>query len=110
MARHTVADLTQIFNTPPILDGTNRLPLEKLADFRKALREQGVFLKDDAAATEKLTRLRALYEPHVRALAEALVLTLPPFRAEKERKDNWQTTAWQKIEGSDALTITGEHF
>jgi hypothetical protein len=110
MARHTLVDLTQIFNTPPIHDGTDRLPLNKLADFRKALREQGVILKDDAAATEKLTRVRALYEPHAKALAKALVLTLPPFRAEKERKDNWQTTAWQKIEGSDALTITEEHF
>ena len=110
MARHTVVDLTQIYNTPPILDGSDRLPPEKLAAFRKALREQGVILKDDAEATEKVTRLRALYEPHAKALAERLVLTLPPFRAEKERKDNWQTSAWKKIEGSDAMTITEEHF
>jgi len=112
MARHTVVDLTQIFNTPPILDGKNndRLPPEKLAAFRKALRDQGVALRDDAEATEKLTRLRALYEPHARALAKFFVLTLPPFRAEKERKDNWQTSAWKKIEGSNTLMITEEHF
>ncbi|PYY11138.1 MAG: two pore domain potassium channel family protein, partial [Acidobacteria bacterium] len=100
MARHTVVDLTQIFNTPPIPDGTDRLPPEKLAGLRKALREQGVELREDAEATEKLTRLRALYEPHAKALAKFLVLTMPPFRAEKERKDNWQTSAWKKIEGS----------
>ncbi|PYY18901.1 MAG: two pore domain potassium channel family protein [Acidobacteria bacterium] len=110
MARHTVVDLTQIFNTPPIPDGTDRLPPEKLAGLRKALREQGVELREDAEATEKLTRLRALYEPHAKALAKFLVLTMPPFRAEKERKDNWQTSAWKKIEGSDAMMITEEHF
>ena len=110
MARHTVVDLTQIFNTPPIPDGTDRLPLEKLSAFRTALREQGVVLKEDAEATEKLMRLRAGYEPHAKALARYLVLTLPPFRAEKERKDNWQTSVWKKIEGSDAMMIAEEHF
>jgi len=110
MARHTVVDLTQIYKTPPIPDGSDRLPLEKLAAFRKALRDQGVVLREDGEATEKLTRLRALYEPHAKALARFLVLTLPPFRAEKERKDNWQTSAWKKIEGSDAMMITEEHF
>ena len=112
MARHTVVDLTQIFNTPPIPDGrdNDRLSPEKLSAFRKALREQGVALKEDAEATEKLTRLRAAYEPHARALAKFLVLTLPPFQSEKERKDNWQTSAWKKIEGSEAMMITEEHF
>ena len=110
MARHAVVDLTQIYKTPPIPDGADRLPPEKLASFRKALRDQGVVLREDAEATEKLKRLRALYEPHAKALAKLLVLTLPPFRAEKERKDNWQTSAWKKIEGSDAMMITEEHF
>ena len=110
MARHTVVDLTQIYNTPPNPDGKDRLPPEKLTAFRQALREQGVILKEDAEATEKLTRLRAAYEPHAKALAKMLVLTLPPFKPEKERKDNWQTSAWKKIEGSDAMTITEEHF
>jgi len=110
MARHAVVDLTQIFNTPPIPDGRDRLSPEKLNAFRKALREQGVILKEDAEATEKLTRLRAGYEPHAKALAKFLVLTLPPFKSEKERKDNWQTSAWKKIEGSDAMMIAEEHF
>src|SRR5579859_6968761 len=110
MARHAVVDLTQIYNTPPIPGGRDWLPPEKLTDFRKALQDQGVVLKDDAEATEKLTRLRATYEPHAKALAKMLVLTLPPFKPEKERKDNWQTSAWKKIEGSDAMTITEEHF
>lgn len=110
MARHAVVDLTQIFNTPPILDSHDRLPPEKLIGFRNALREQGVILKDDPSATDELTRLRRAYEPHAKALAARLVLTLPPFQAEKPRKDNWQTSAWKKLEGSETLTITEGHF
>jgi hypothetical protein len=110
MARHAVVDLTQIFNTPPVFDSHDRLSLERLAEFRKALREQGVVLKDDASATDELTKLRKAYEPHAKALATRLVLTLPPFQAEKAHKDNWQTSAWKKLEGSEILTITEEHF
>src|SRR2546423_145527 len=35
MARHAIVDLTQIFHTPPILEGPDRLPTEKLTTFRK---------------------------------------------------------------------------
>jgi hypothetical protein len=110
MARHAIVDLTQIFNTPPIVDGNERLSTDELRALRQSLREDGVFLREDAEATEKLTRLRASYEPHARALANFLVLTLPPFRRDQTRKDNWQTSAWKKAEGSDVLTITEEHF
>jgi hypothetical protein len=110
MARHAIVDLTQIFNTPPIIDGNDRLSTDELRALRQSLREDGVFLREDAEATEKLALLRASYEPHARALANFLVLTLPPFRRDKTRKDNWQTSAWKKSEGSDVLTITEEHF
>jgi hypothetical protein len=110
MARHAIVDLTQIFNTPPIVDGNERLSTDELRALRQSLREDGVFLREDVEATEKLTRLRASYEPHARALANFLVLTLPPFRRDQTRKDNWQTSAWKKAEGSDVLTITEEHF
>jgi hypothetical protein len=110
MARHAIVDLTQIFNTPPIIEGNDRLSTDDLRALRQSLREDGVFLREDAEATEKLALLRASYEPHARALANFLVLTLPPFRRDKTRKDNWQTSAWKKSEGSDVLTITEEHF
>lgn len=110
MARHAVVDLTQIFNTPPIFDREDRLPPEKLIEFRKALREQGVILKDDVSATAELTRLRHAYEPYAKALATRLLLTLPPFKPEKLRKDNWQTSAWKKLEGSQEVTMGDVHF
>jgi len=110
MARHAIVDLTQIFNTPPIVDVNDRLSTEQLRAFRESLKEDGVLLREDAEATDKLARLRASYEPHARALANFLVLTLPPFRQDKARKDNWQTSAWKKSEGSDVMTITQDHF
>jgi|SRR3954464_5712232 hypothetical protein len=110
MARHAIVDLTQIFDTPPILEGPDRLPTEKLTTFRKSLRQEGVILREDAAGDAELKRLRDAYEPHAKALASFLVLTLPPFQPEKPRKDNWQTSAWKQMEGSAAMTITEEHF
>jgi len=110
MARHAVVDLTQIFNTPPIFDSNDRLSPERLMEFRKALREQGVILRDDASATYELTKLRKAYEPHAKALAAWLVLTLPPFQSERPHKDNWQTSAWKKLEGSEVVTMTDGHF
>src|SRR4051812_7412739 len=83
MARHAIVDLTQIFNTPPIVDVNDRLSTEQLRAFRESLKEDGVLLREDAEATDKLARLRASYEPHARALANFLVLTLPPFRQDK---------------------------
>jgi hypothetical protein len=110
MARHAIVDLTQIFNTPPLIEAADRLPPEQLDDLRRSLAKDGIILNDDSAATEKLKRLRSSYEPHVRALADYLVLKLPPFRSDEHRKDNWQTSAWKKLEGSATMTITEEHF
>ena len=110
MARHAVVDLTQIFNTPPVRDGADRLSIEKLDAFRESLRLQGVVLREDTDANKELTRLRETYEPHAKALAKFLLLTLPPFRPDKPRKDNWQTSAWKQMDGSAAMTITEDHF
>jgi hypothetical protein len=110
MARHAVVDLTQILNTPPIFEGEDRLTVQKLNEFRDALREFGVVLNQDSTAYEELRRLRLAYEPHAKALAKFLVLTLPPFKSEKPRKDNWQTSAWKKVEGSATLSVAEGHF
>lgn len=110
MARHTLVDLTQVFNTPPIIDGEDRLSDEKLEILRRSLREQGVVVRQDPEATDQLKRLRIKYEPHAKAIADFLLLKLPPFQSEKPRKDNWQTSAWKKLEGSAELTIGEQHF
>ena len=37
-----------------------------------------------------------MYEPFVSALAEFLLMNLPPFVREQGVVDNWQTTAWTR--------------
>jgi hypothetical protein len=40
------------------------------------------------------------YEPYVNALAEFLLMDLPPWFAGPGAKDNWETTAWSEEGGS----------
>ncbi len=79
--------------TPVPASGVERLASEQLRDLRLKLREAGVNLDNQAAAEEKLRELRGMYEPFVQALAERLLLTLPPFVALQETPDNWQRSA-----------------
>jgi hypothetical protein len=45
-----------------------------------------------------------MYEPYVNSLAGYLLVQLPSWFRERETKDNWQTSAWERQLPSD------EHF
>ncbi|HEX4998152.1 MAG TPA: potassium channel family protein [Terriglobia bacterium] len=92
MARHTVVDLSQVFNTKPNLESEARLSDADLVRLHDALRASG--LEPDDKDGQRLARLRRLYEPYVMALAEHLRMELPPWIVTGSQKDNWQTTAW----------------
>ena len=94
MAQHAVIDLALIFNIPPEMPKTDRLPPEDLARLRAVLKSAEIPLRDGAATDQDLIRLRSEYEPYVFGLAARLFLTLPPWMATDESKDNWQTSAW----------------
>lgn len=94
MARHAIVDLALVFNAPPLPPETDRLPPEDLASVRLLLAEGGLILKDDALTLARLTALREQYEPFVNALAQRMVLSLPPWLPESDSADNWQTSAW----------------
>ncbi len=96
MARHAAVDLALVFLARPLAPDPDRLPPERLARLRAALREAGLALRDDRAADDRLTELRALYEPFVNALARQLLFDLPPVWADTEPVDNWQTSAWMR--------------
>jgi hypothetical protein len=96
MARHAVADLSQVFNTPPRVPKPDRLPAADLARLRKSLAAAGIVLRDGAAADEKLAELRRMYEPYVYALADYLFITLPHWILLADAADNWQTSAWER--------------
>ena len=99
ICRHTVVDLTQLFNLRPHRGQADRLPAGDLQRLRTALAQADVKLRDDEAAAAKLVKLREMYEPYLRALSDFLYLELPPWILAKEITDNWRTSAWGRITG-----------
>lgn len=97
IARHAVVDLAAVFNTRPHHPLHDRLPADELARMRETLRASGIILKEGDAATEKLIKLRNMYEPYVNALSKFLLLPLPAWEASAKIADNWQTSKWERI-------------
>jgi hypothetical protein len=113
IARHAVADLSQVFNAAPKPLPIDRLPADTLGKLRAKLAEHGTVLLATPEAERKLHELRQMYEPYVNALAHHLSQTLPPWIPEKKGKDNWQTTAWAKTSaenGKEAISLLDDHF
>lgn len=96
MARHTVVDLSQVFNTQPDFQSVNRLSDTDLHHLHMALRAAGLDPEDPEG--QRLVHLRRMYEPYVIALARYLQMDLPSWIPGSLQKDNWQTTAWEKDE------------
>lgn len=59
--------------------------------------DSGVELREGDDADRKLAELRSLYEPFVNALAEFLLIPIPPWVVSADALDNWQTSAWGMI-------------
>ncbi len=99
IARHAVADLSQVFGTAPAALPHDRLPPEELRRIRDILAQHGMKLHDSEEADRRLLELRRMYEPYIYALAAYLNQSLPPWIPQKKGKDNWQTTAWGQSTG-----------
>ena len=97
MARHAVIDLAQVFNTSPRPPTPDRLMPDESAQLRRILAAAGVTLSVGLTADEKLSELRQLYEPYVKALSDYLLMTIPAWIPPSEVHDNWQTSAWGRI-------------
>lgn len=115
IARHAIADLAQIFKTPPRLPAVDRLPPAQMMRLRELLAASGVTVRDGLTADKRLAELRQMYEPYANALAEYLLMSLPPWLPAAEAFDSWQTSAWERISPgrltSPALgTRAKEHF
>ncbi len=94
IARHAAVDLAQIYGTPPIDPKLSRLSTADFASMRNALAEVGLVLDHGEDAEERLYNIRRSYEPFVNALADHLLLTLPPWISTIKTVDDWQTSAW----------------
>jgi hypothetical protein len=106
IARHAVVDLAQVFSTPPEMGGEDRLPADVLVRLRAELAAAGVVLEQGAEVDARLADLRRMYEPYAVALARHLVQPLPAWHYEKRKRDNWQTSAWDKT----SAAWMDEHF
>ena len=94
IARHAAVDLAQIFGTPPMNTRLNRLSPEDFARMRDALAEVGLNLQHEEDAEKRLYEIRLIYEPFVNALADHLLVNLPPWVSATRTVDDWQTSAW----------------
>jgi hypothetical protein len=105
VARHAVVDLAQVFNTPPITTGGNRLSPAEFARLRDVLAASGILLNEELATEQKLADLRETYEPFVSALAQFLLVSLPPWITPESNLDDWQTSAWDDLLPSTRRTL-----
>jgi len=72
----------------------NRLSPEDFARMRDALAEVGLNLQHEEDAEKRLYEIRLIYEPFVNALADHLLVNLPPWILATRTVDDWQTSAW----------------
>jgi hypothetical protein len=96
MARHAAVDLAQILNTPPAAPDAERLPAADFERLQCLLGKEGLDLTREPELIAKMAELRAMYEPFVNALANRLLLRLPPW-LHGGKMDNWRTSAWGRI-------------
>jgi hypothetical protein len=114
MARHAAVDLAQVVNATYDPHRPARTAPEELEKLRGMLAEAGMRLKQDEAADQKLLKLRSLYEPYCDALADRLLLSVPPWLRKEEKKDNWQSGPWDRVIQAkglgEAVRVIDEHF
>jgi hypothetical protein len=95
IARHAVADLSYSFHVEPTPPAVERLPRADLEELLNQLEDVGMRPAADLATVEqRMSRMRALYEPYVNALGARLDLALPQWLGPESPTDNWRTTEW----------------
>jgi hypothetical protein len=93
MARHAAVDLSRVFYLEPRAPSADRLPARDLGPLLEGLGATGLSWRPAAEVDERLRRLRSMYEPHMNALAEFLLMSLPTWAAAKGAQDNWESMA-----------------
>ncbi len=92
MARHTIVDLALVFNIVPEPGGETRITPEQWTNVQQVLRSAGIPLA--TSSDQRLSEIRAQYEPYIVGMANRLRQDLPPFAEEHASKDNWESTEW----------------
>jgi hypothetical protein len=94
LARHAAVDLAQVYGTPPTNPKLSRLSTDDYTRMRDSLAEVGLVFHHEEDAEQRLYNTRRYYEPFVNAIAEHLLLDLPPWILTTKTVDDWQTSAW----------------
>jgi hypothetical protein len=102
MARHAAADLSHILGTRLQAADPGRLSAANLAQLRALLAEAGIPLREGPEADKMLAHLQQMYEPFVSALADRLLMPLPPWVPPSGVTDIWKVTAW----GRESWSVT----
>jgi hypothetical protein len=108
MSRHALVDLGHVFHVEQSakqMEQTtaNRLPPDAFANLCENLSGLHLRLCGDPASMQRLTAIRALYEPHALALADYLKMTLPVWVAEPKKADTWKTVAGLRRGGDSGV-------
>ena len=97
MARHAAADLSHMLGMWPQSAAPGRLSAADLTHLRAVLAQAGIPLREGPEADRMLTHLRQMYEPFVSALADRLLMPLPPWLPPPGARDVWKVTAWGPV-------------
>ena len=108
MARHAVVDISLVFGRPPVKPKRDRLTPEELAWLRTTLASAGLPLREGDEGGNDLTELRQMYEPYVNALSHHFLLAVPPWVPEPNKRDNWETSAWERGKRPQGAEQQGE--
>ncbi len=91
MGRMVIVEMARSFGVSPSrYDGGDRLGNDGYRQLIDSLTEAGLRWTDATNAQDTLAALRATYEPLLDALANRLLLTLPPWLSAGTGPDNWQ--------------------
>jgi hypothetical protein len=101
MIRHTLVDLSQIFNCPPLRTATSRLTPSDLEKIVSLLAPTDLELFPIDILEKNLSDLRQMYEPYVHSLAEHLHVTLPLWISEAKLSENGRTSPWNHSETAE---------
>jgi hypothetical protein len=92
IARHALMDLCRVFHRRPVPPEQDRLPPDALRRLRASLVERGDRLAPEAEIAHRLTQLRHMYEPAANALAQMLLMPMPPWLPAGNVHTNWTST------------------
>jgi hypothetical protein len=94
IGRHAVGDLANVFFVEPHPPSTDRLDAIAGRRLWEIASSTGLLTQIQSDAGQRLTAIRASYEPYLAALSQYLLMELPPWVPAPGASDNWESTAW----------------